>query len=106
MAATLAVADQPDQAYCAERLNQSIYGVSICTVTLGNDSFIAPFNLKRCTSDSDNGNGLDLLKGVLVSLLAAVSFGSMFIPIKKFDTGKPQQWFNVLITCETGLLSH
>lgn len=98
-----------DEANCDYRTS-IVYESSICNVPYGggnllynvitflffrftvnsgdNESDIPPsFNLTKCQSDSNNGGTNTLLLGILVSLLAAASFGSQFIPTKKFDTG-------------------
>ena len=47
-----------------------------------------PFHMNRCNQKEDKKkNGLDVAFGLLASLLASAMFGSMFIPLKKFNTG-------------------
>ena len=45
-------------------------------------------SLMKCDSQSNVNRGTHVVYGILVSFLAALSFGSMFVPTKKFKTGK------------------
>lgn len=56
----------------------------------GNGS--APLSMSRCDQDagvntSSKQKVLNTVEGVSLSLLSAVMFGSMYVPMKKFDTG-------------------
>ena len=55
--------------------------------------------MNRCNQKEDKKkNGLDVAFGLLASLLASVMFGSMFIPLKKFNTGIPSNLITFIVT--------
>ena len=47
-----------------------------------------PFQMNRCVRQKDTEhNALNTVYGILAAFLACIMFGSMFLPVKKFDTG-------------------